>query len=127
MSYEGTHPGIYLRRVIMEPLDMRISTMTRILCMSESSTYKFLSGRGALDGTMAERLGAFFDMMPSFWLDLQTADDKALHEQALHEQAVLARSTETEEENKLPPANMPAHGEHPMKPPTGHSTTKIFQ
>ena len=76
MSYRGMHPGLYLRHAIMEPLDMRVTTVAKILSLSERATYQFLSGQQAVDEPMAERLGVFFNMTPSFWMDMQRAYDK---------------------------------------------------
>ena len=106
MSYKRMHPGVYLRHAIMEPLDMRVSAMAKILALPESGVYQLLSGWRAVDQALAERLGAFFDMTPSFWMDMQRDYEKALREQRLHDRVSVAKLS-------IVADNPPASGSQP--------------
>ncbi len=67
------HPGAYLQKRFLEPLEISASQLSRATGMPRSRVSEILSGRRRITADTAARLGAYLMMEPEFWMSLQAA------------------------------------------------------
>jgi addiction module HigA family antidote len=70
-----THPGAFLREVVLPAMPMPKTDLARALGMSRQSLYELLAERKPVTAATALRLGAVFDTSPAAWLNMQSAYD----------------------------------------------------
>lgn len=73
--YPEQHPGEYLERRFLEPLELSASELSRAVGIPRSRVSEILSGRRGITADTALRLGRFFNMEPEFWMSLQAVWD----------------------------------------------------
>ncbi|WP_374949577.1 HigA family addiction module antitoxin [Mucilaginibacter sp.] len=74
------HPGIILKEEFLEPMGIRPGTLSRALQVSRDRIAELVKGKRDVTPDTALRLGAFFDMSPEFWLNLQYHYDLVITE-----------------------------------------------
>ncbi|MCY4428701.1 MAG: HigA family addiction module antitoxin [Halieaceae bacterium] len=74
--HNPAHPGEILRKLIIEPLGLTVTDVSRHLDVSRKTLSKVLNGRGAVTPEMSVRLEiAFKKPSAEHWLRLQNAYD----------------------------------------------------
>ena len=82
MFKRAVHPGIVLRGELVE-LGVTPTTLAREISVPPNRISQIISGKRAVTGDTALRLGHWFGIDPQFWMNLQaqfelaTADDLA--------------------------------------------------
>ena len=66
-----THPGQILKEDYLEPLDLTITELSKVIGTSRKTLSKIVNGRGSVTPEMALKLSKAFDTSPEFWLNLQ--------------------------------------------------------
>lgn len=66
-----THPGIILREMYLEPLDLTITKAAEELKLSRKTLSAICNARKSITPDTALRLSIAFDTTPEFWLNLQ--------------------------------------------------------
>jgi addiction module HigA family antidote len=70
-----THPGAFLREIVLPALPVAKAEVARTLGISRQSLYDILAEKQPVTPGMAVRLGAVFDTSATSWLNMQTAHD----------------------------------------------------
>lgn len=70
-----THPGIGLREEFFEPLGITQSAAAAATGIPQSRLSEILAGRRSITADTAVRLGRYFNVDPTNWLNLQTHFD----------------------------------------------------
>jgi antitoxin HigA-1 len=70
-----THPGAFLREIVVPALPIAKAEFARTLGISRQSLYDILGERQPVTPGMAVRLGAVFETSAASWLNMQTAYD----------------------------------------------------
>ena len=70
-----THPGAFLREIVLPALPLGKSEVARTLGISRQSLYDILGERQPVTPAMAVRLGAVFETSAASWLNMQAAYD----------------------------------------------------
>ena len=74
--HNPAHPGEILKELIIEPLGLTITDVSKHLDVSRKTLSKILNGRGAITPEMALRLELVFKKpSANHWLQLQNAYD----------------------------------------------------
>ena len=74
------HPGEFLRERFLVPLGLSSSAFARAIGVPRSRVSELLSGRRRITANTAVRLGLYFGVEPTVFLDRQTAWDLRLIE-----------------------------------------------
>jgi addiction module HigA family antidote len=69
------HPGEILRKELMAPLGLSITTLAGDLHMPVRRVRAIVNGRRSITADTALRLARYFVMTPQFWMNLQIAYD----------------------------------------------------
>ena len=69
------HPGGILCRQYLEPLELTVSELAKILGVSRKTVSKIVNERGSISADMALRLSRAFNTTPQLWLNLQQTYD----------------------------------------------------
>jgi len=80
MARKAIHPGEHLAEQL-EALDMSAAELARQLRVPSNRITHIISGRRAITGDTALRLGHFFGSSAEFWLNLQKLYELRLAEQ----------------------------------------------
>jgi addiction module HigA family antidote len=70
-----THPGAFLREIVLPALPVPKAEVARALGISRQSLYDILAEKLPVTPAMAVRLGAVLDTSAASWLNMQTAFD----------------------------------------------------
>lgn len=70
-----THPGAFLREIVLPALPLPKTEIARALGISRQTLYDILSERQPVTPQMAVRLATVFENSPEPWLRMQTAYD----------------------------------------------------
>jgi addiction module HigA family antidote len=68
-----THPGAFLREIVLPALSVPKAEVARALGISRQSLYDILAEKLPVTPTMAVRLGAVLGTSAASWLNMQTA------------------------------------------------------
>lgn len=75
-THNPAHPGEILKELIIEPLELTITDVSKHLGVSRKALSKILKGQGAINAEMALRLELIFkNPSADHWLRLQNAYD----------------------------------------------------
>ena len=74
-SIPPTHPGAYLREIVLPDTDITKAGMARALGISRQTLYDILNEKQPVTVDMALRLGRFFGTSPESWLNMQNRYD----------------------------------------------------
>jgi len=70
-----THPGAFLREIVLPAVPLPKAGIARALGISRQSLYDILAEKQPVTPAMAVRLGAYFGDGPEVWLNMQKAHD----------------------------------------------------
>lgn len=70
-----SHPGAYLREIIMPSMSISKTDFAKALGISRQALYDLLAERQPVTPLLAVRLGLVFEHAPASWLNMQTAYD----------------------------------------------------
>ncbi len=70
-----SHPGAYLREIVIPALPMSKTEFAKALGISRQGLYDLLAEKQPVTPLMAVRLGLVFNHSPASWLNMQTAYD----------------------------------------------------
>ena len=87
-SIPPTHPGAYLREIVLPDMDMTKAGMARALGISRQTLYDILNEKQPVTVDMALRLGRFFGTSPESWLNMQNRYDFEKARQRIDLQAI---------------------------------------
>lgn len=76
-SIPPTHPGAFLRQVVLPDMEMSKAEFARALGISRQALYNILNEKQPVTVEMALRLGRFFGATPQSWLNMQNSHDFA--------------------------------------------------
>ncbi len=65
------HPGVFIKRVHLEPYDIDARELANKLHVSESVMSKIINGKGSMTPTMALKLSKVIGRSPESWLLMQ--------------------------------------------------------
>jgi antitoxin HigA-1 len=71
----STHPGAFLREIVLPALPVPKAELARALGISRQSLYDIIAERQPVTPTMAVSLGTVFETSAASWLNMQTAFD----------------------------------------------------
>ena len=69
--YNPLHPGEVLRKLYIEPLNLKDKDVAKGLGITPKALSNFLNGHVGLSFDMALKLSIAFDTTPELWLNLQ--------------------------------------------------------
>ena len=72
-----SHPGEFIRRQVLEPLNLSVSKAAEVLGVRRATLSDLLNGKSSLSPEMALRLEKAFDVKMDFLLRMQTLFDTA--------------------------------------------------
>jgi len=70
-SRKPEHPGIFLERCYLKPLNISQSELARLLGISRRRVHEIIKGQRAISADTAIRLARHFQTTPMFWLEKQ--------------------------------------------------------
>jgi len=70
-----THPGAFLRELVLPTLDMSKADIARALGVSRQSLYDILNGKKPVTAPTALRLGKLLNNGGRFWISMQANYD----------------------------------------------------
>jgi addiction module HigA family antidote len=70
-----THPGAFLREIVLPAIPSSKTELARALGISRQALYDLLSERQPVTPTMAVRLGTIFETSAASWLNMQSGYD----------------------------------------------------
>lgn len=74
------HPGGIIKRHYLEPLNITITDLAKILDVSRKTVSEIVNERCSVTPNMALRLAIAFDTTPELWLNLQQKYDLWMEE-----------------------------------------------
>ena len=66
-----THPGLNLKEDYLVPMNITITSLSSVLCVSRKTLSKIINKHASITPEMALRLSRAFDTSPNLWLNLQ--------------------------------------------------------
>ncbi|WP_201786387.1 HigA family addiction module antitoxin [Legionella pneumophila] len=75
MMYNPPHPGEFIFKTYLEPLDVSIRDAARKLAVSPSTFARLISGKSNVSPIMAMRLSKAFGRTPESWMQMQANYD----------------------------------------------------
>ncbi|HAT8639948.1 TPA: HigA family addiction module antidote protein [Legionella pneumophila] len=73
--YNPPHPGEFIFKTYLEPLDVSIRDAARKLAVSPSTFARLISGKSNVSPIMAMRLSKAFGRTPESWMQMQANYD----------------------------------------------------
>jgi addiction module HigA family antidote len=67
------HPGTALKELYMEPSNIGVVELSKMIGVSQSTVSRLVSGKSDLSCSMAIRLSKVFKRTPEGWLNMQIA------------------------------------------------------
>lgn len=64
-------PGEFLALDFMEPLGVTVEQLSAVTCISQQRLASIIKGRTRITPAIAVRLGRYFKIEPTFWLNIQ--------------------------------------------------------
>ena len=65
------HPGVMLKEDFLDDLGVKPGSFARAIGVDRAAIKKIIDGKRAITADMSLRFSLFFNMSPSFWLNLQ--------------------------------------------------------
>jgi len=82
MIHNPKHPGLMVKSLCLDPLDLTVSKAAKALKVSRPTLSKLLNGRMGISSEMAIRLSIVFNTSSEFWVNLQASYDLWLAEKS---------------------------------------------
>ena len=70
-QHNPIHPGVFIKRVYLEPFDIDARELANKLQVSESVMSRIINGKGSVTPTMALKLSKVIGRSPESWLLMQ--------------------------------------------------------
>ena len=70
-QHDPMHPGVFIKRVYLEPFDIDAKELASKLRVSESVMSRIINGKGSVTPTMALKLSKVIGRSPESWLSMQ--------------------------------------------------------
>lgn len=70
-SRKPEHPGVFLERCYLKPLNISQSELARVIGVSRRRVHEIIKGQRAISADTAIRLAQQFKTTPMFWLEKQ--------------------------------------------------------
>jgi len=86
-AIQPTHPGEYLRDIVLPDADLSVSEFAQLLGISRQTMRRILDAERPVTPALAVRIGLLFNTTPESWLNMQTAHDLWLAEKSLRREA----------------------------------------
>ena len=67
-QHNPLHPGVFIKRVYLEPFDISAKELAYKLQVSESVVSRIVNGKGSVTPTMALKLSKVIGRSPESWL-----------------------------------------------------------
>ena len=65
------HPGVMLKEDFLDDLGVKPGSFARAIGVDRAAIKQIIDGKRAITADMSLRFSLFFNMSPSFWLNLQ--------------------------------------------------------
>ena len=69
--HKPEHPGIVLKEIYLEPLDLSVTRAAEALGITRKALSELVNGKSGISTTMALRLSKSFGTGPELWLNMQ--------------------------------------------------------
>lgn len=73
--YNPPHPGKVLKELYMEPLNVSVTTLARVLDVRRATISDIVNGNAGISPNMAIKLSQAFKTTPDLWLGMQMQYD----------------------------------------------------
>jgi antitoxin HigA-1 len=85
------HPGEVLRSEFLEPMGLSVYAVARAIGVSRSRINEIAHGRQGITAAIALRLGAFFDVDPQWFMNMQSTYDLRMARQTVDVSGIVGR------------------------------------
>ncbi len=85
------HPGEVLRCEFLEPMGLSVYAVAKAIGVSRSRINEIAHGRQGITAAMALRLGAFFDVDPQWFMNMQSTYDLRLARETVDVSGIVGR------------------------------------
>jgi addiction module HigA family antidote len=75
MIHNPKHPGLLVKSLCLDPLDISVTEAAKALKVSRPTLSKLLNGHMGISPEMAVRLSIVFNTSDKLWIDLQAGYD----------------------------------------------------
>lgn len=75
IGMKPSHPGEFIRRQVLEPLNLTITAAAKVLDVRRATLNDFVNGKSSLSAEMALRIEKAFDVNMDFLLRMQALYD----------------------------------------------------
>ena len=75
MIHKPKHPGLMVKSLCLEPLDVSVTDAAKALKVSRPTLSKLVNGRIGISPEMAVRLAVVFSTSEELWINLQSGYD----------------------------------------------------
>ncbi len=75
MIYNPQHPGILVRNLCLEPLNLSVTEAADALGVARTTLSKLINGHIGISPEMAERLSIVFNTSDELWINIQAQYD----------------------------------------------------
>lgn len=75
MIHNPKHPGIMIKNLCLDPLNLSVSEAARVLKVSRTTFSRLIHGHVGISAEMAIRLAIVFKTSETFWMNLQAGYD----------------------------------------------------
>ena len=82
-----THPGEYLREMVLPDIDLSVGEFAQLLGISRHTMRRILDAERPVTPALALRIGLFLNTTPQSWLNMQNKHDLWLAEKSLRREA----------------------------------------
>ena len=72
---DPVHPGVVLKRDLLEPLGMSINKLARELHVPANRLSQIIRGKRGISPDTSLRLARYFGFTPEYWLNMQAQHD----------------------------------------------------
>jgi addiction module HigA family antidote len=79
---EPIHPGEIIREEVLDPLNMSVNQLAKLLAIDAPRLNEIVRGRRGISADTALRLGRYLGNSPEFWLKLQLSYELRVARQA---------------------------------------------
>lgn len=75
MIHNPKHPGLLVKTLCLEPLNLSVTTAAQALNIARPTLSKLINGHIGISPEMAERLSIVFNTSDELWINLQAQYD----------------------------------------------------